>query len=134
MSDSGLNVLIIDDEPANIELLVEIFEILDHWSVFSTTSPEEGIALYRDNPISLLLLDITMPELNGFEVLERLQEMPSQVETVKYVLTGHDNAEVQQKSKALGANGILIKPFAIDQVISLANSIQQGLDDAHASG
>lgn len=121
---SEFKVLIVDDEPANVELLLEVFDMLDDCTVAKTHSPVEAIKMYQNDDYSLVLLDITMPEMSGYEVLERFSEIDKSTRPVVYVLTGHHDAAVKRKVMELGAEGLLTKPFEISAVISLVDKLK----------
>jgi len=66
------NILIVDDEPANVLLLHRILEQDGYTQFHSTTNPLEVEALYSSCDFDLVLLDINMPQLDGFGVMEKL--------------------------------------------------------------
>ncbi|HEY0455989.1 MAG TPA: response regulator, partial [Verrucomicrobiae bacterium] len=66
-------ILIIDDEPANVRLLVRILEIAGYKNFRSTTDPKRGVELFHEDPPDLVLTDLHMPVLNGFAVMQNLR-------------------------------------------------------------
>ncbi|MGH2756507.1 MAG: response regulator, partial [Actinomycetota bacterium] len=68
-------ILIVDDEPANVHLLNRLLTSSGYARVESTTDPKQVASLYRDMQPDLILLDLHMPELDGFAVMEQLSEM-----------------------------------------------------------
>jgi len=124
LKNQPYSVLIVDDEPTNIEFLLEVFEILESWRVHATASPREALDIYRDNVLSLVLLDITMPEMDGFEVLDEFSKIAVAKPPVVYVLTGHHDAQTREKAIQKGAYDVITKPFTVDAIIELVERIQ----------
>ena len=67
-------IAVVDDETANVQLLQRILELEGYTDVSGYTDPREFLHTCRILPPDLVLLDLMMPELNGFEVLQRFQE------------------------------------------------------------
>ncbi len=74
-------ILIVYDQEANIRLLEQLLGETGYSSVTSTMNPEEVSKLYRENGYDLILLDLVMPSMDGFQVMEELKV----VETDSYV-------------------------------------------------
>ena len=68
-------ILVVDDKEANIRLLEGMLRIAGYVSVESTTDPNQVCELHRQNRYSLILLDLQMPGMDGFEVMEGLKEI-----------------------------------------------------------
>lgn len=102
-------ILVVDDQPVNIELLEEMLKREGYTQVTSTTSPREVCALYGDNPYDLILLDLKMPGMDGFEVMQALKANHPQDYLPILVIT----AEPGHKLHALqaGARDFISKPF-----------------------
>jgi CheY-like chemotaxis protein len=66
-------ILIVDDQPANVTLLEDMLEMAGYTQVSSTTDPTEVFALDQQTPFDLILLDLLMPVMDGFEVMEQLK-------------------------------------------------------------
>jgi len=105
------NILIVDDIPTNIQLLKKILASAGYENIFSTSDPREALPLYVDNNIDLLLLDIRMPHLSGFDVMEQLKaSIPNDYLPIM-VLTAELTHETRLQSLASGAKDFLTKPF-----------------------
>ena len=111
-------ILIVDDEPSNIEYLKEIMEITRITDVDSTTSAKLAFEKYASTHYDLVLLDINMPELSGFEVLERFAQLNKTNPAKVVMLSGHCDNAIKQKALKLGANDMLSKPFDIGSFIN----------------
>src|SRR5271157_5947288 len=102
-------ILIVDDKEANVRLIEGMLRIAGYTAVHSTTNPTEVCGLHRTNRYSLILLDLKMPEMDGFEVMEGLKEIEADGYLPVLVMT----AQPDQKLRALeaGAKDFLGKPF-----------------------
>jgi putative two-component system response regulator len=111
------NILIVDDEPVNVMLLEQILlrQGYDNWR--STTDPREVFPMFMDAEPDLILLDLMMPGLSGFDVMERLSRMlPSGAFLPILVLTADFTAQTRLKALAGGATDFLTKPFDPNEV------------------
>jgi CheY-like chemotaxis protein len=109
------DILIVDDQEANVSLLEEMLCSAGYLSVASTREPREVCELYRQHRYSLILLDLLMPDLDGFEVMERLKAIEPQAYLPVLVQT----AQPQHKVRALkaGAKDFISKPFDLVEVL-----------------
>ncbi|HXN34601.1 MAG TPA: PAS domain S-box protein, partial [Opitutaceae bacterium] len=108
-------VLIVDDTPANVVLLEEMLKGTGYTSVKSTANPREVCALHRDNQFDLIMLDLQMPDMDGFHVMAGLKEVEPDGDLSVLVLT----ARPEHKILALkaGAKGFISKPFNLAEVL-----------------
>ncbi|MGA9164932.1 MAG: diguanylate cyclase [Thiobacillus sp.] len=102
-------ILIVDDQAANVQLLEEMLRESGYRCIKSTMDPCAVCALHRDNHYDLILLDLQMPGMNGFEVMEGLKE----IETDGYLPVLVITAQPGHKLRALaaGAKDFISKPF-----------------------
>lgn len=108
-------ILVVDDQEANVELLKEILLSAGYQSVGTTTQPGEVCALHRRDHYDLILLDLQMPGMSGFQVMDGLQE----IETGGYLPVLVLTAQPAHKLRALkaGARDFITKPFEIAEVL-----------------
>jgi len=108
-------ILIVDDQEANVLLLQRMLCSAGYTSVASTTHPHEVCELYRQNRYSLILLDLQMPGLDGFQVMEELKK----IETGGYLPVLVITAQPDHKLRALqaGAKDFVSKPFDLAEVL-----------------
>jgi len=105
-----LCVLIVDDTPANIDVLVGMLS--PHYRCKIATSGQKALtAVYENEPPDLILLDIMMPEMDGFEVCAKLKENPAANDIPIIFISAMDQAEDQIKGLKLGADDYITKPF-----------------------
>jgi len=112
-------VLVVDDAPENIQVLSAILK--PSYKVKAATSGERALKIARsDKPPDLILLDIMMPEMDGYEVCRQLKaDEKTRTIPVIFVTGMSDDAE-QQKGLALGAAAYLTKPVDPDEVLALS--------------
>lgn len=110
-------ILIVDDQPSNIDILNEFLEIEGYEEVISTNDSREVIDLYKSYKPNLILLDLTMPHLTGYDIMEQLKSIVSADTFLSIiVLTADATNEAKLKSLRLGANDFLTKPFDLVEV------------------
>ncbi len=115
-SISSARILIVDDDPANIRLLTRILERSGASRIFSTTSPMDAESLFREHSPDLVLLDLHMPEMDGLEVIQSLQQLiaPGEYPPI-LMLTGDLSQESKAQALSGGAKDFLTKPFSPDE-------------------
>lgn len=101
-------LLIVDDQPINIQALYRIFAP-DH-RVLMATSGAKALAVCRDDPPDLVLLDVVMPEMDGHEVCARLKADESTRDIPVIFVTSHTDAAEETKGLELGAVDFIAKP------------------------
>lgn len=107
-------LLIVDDEPGNIQLLYEIFK--DNYEVCRASSGQEALEFCQARHPDLILLDIVMPKMNGYTVCQRLKsDLLTRNIPVVFVTAGSDPLEAV---RGLDAGGVdfIIKPFHVEVV------------------
>jgi adenylate cyclase len=109
------SILVVDDQDANVLLLKRILQCAGYAAVSSTTHPEQVCELHRQNRYALILLDLQMPAMDGFQVMERLKE----IETDGYLPVLVITAQPDHKLRALraGARDFVSKPFDLPEVL-----------------
>jgi len=117
----GARILIVDDQQANVSLLEGMLRIAGYTSVNSTTNPNEVCELHRQNHYSLILLDLQMPGLDGFRVMEGLKEIEQDGYLPVLVIT----AQPAHKLRALesGAKDFVSKPFDLAELRARVHNI-----------
>jgi PAS domain S-box-containing protein len=108
------NILIVDDQESNVALLQQLLEEAGYTRVTSTMNPQEVCALHRKNRYELILLDLQMPRMDGFQVMAGLKANESEGYIPVIVLT----AQPGHKLRALqaGAKDFISKPFDLIEV------------------
>ncbi len=111
----GPRILIVDDQPSNVRLLEHTLRRAGYDEVMSTTEPRDVSELHRQHRYDLILLDLQMPAMNGFQVMAGLQEIKSAHPVSILVLS----ADRTQNETALteGADSFLGKPFRLPEIV-----------------
>jgi PAS domain S-box-containing protein len=107
-------ILVVDDQEANVRLLEQMLSDGGYTHISSTMNPHEVADLYRQNRYDLILLDLQMPGMDGFQVLEGLKK----IETYGYLPVLVITAQPGHKLRALqaGAKDFVSKPFDLIEV------------------
>ena len=101
-----MRILAIDDDPLALDYLEQVFNA-EH-SVCRAAGGGSGIATLQQQPFDLVLLDLRMPQVDGFMVLQHLQNLPAAPPVI--VLTGVDTASAAVRALELGASDYIVKP------------------------
>lgn len=112
---TGPRILIVDDQPSNVRLLEHTLRRAGFGEVMSTTEPRSVSELHREHHYDLILLDLQMPEMNGFQVMAGLHEIENAHPVSILVLS----ADATQNATALteGADSFMGKPFRLPEVV-----------------
>jgi len=114
-------ILVVDDQEANVRLLEGMLRTAGYTSVDSTMDPKEVCELHHKNRYSLILLDLQMPGVNGFQVMEGLKEIEEDGYLPVLVIT----AQPAHKLRALeaGAKDFVSKPFDLAELRARVHNI-----------
>ncbi|MEH6347853.1 MAG: HD domain-containing phosphohydrolase [Bermanella sp.] len=125
MSESTLSakILIVDDKPVNVDLLETMLMMTGFSNVNSTTDSREVEAMHDKDDYDLILLDIRMPYMDGFEVMEALSKKVSDDYLPVLVLTAQQDMETRMRALELGAIDYITKPFDSNEVLNRINNI-----------
>lgn len=111
-------ILIVDDEEANVRLLERVLLRAGYLNIESTTDPRRVQALLTEFEPDLVLLDLLMPHVDGFAVMELVQLVTPRTSYLPIlVLTADISAETKRRALAGGAKDFLTKPFNADEVL-----------------
>jgi len=107
-------ILIVDDEKANLDVLIRILK--DDYTVYPAKSGEVALKKTLDISPDLILLDIIMSEMSGFDVLDRLKRDSLTAHIPVILITASDNAGDEKRGLQLGASDYITKPFSKEVV------------------
>ncbi len=110
-------ILIIDDEPANVELLRRLLERSGFANLEATTEPRRAAELYVRHRPDLILLDLHMPGMDGLAVMDQLNEIAEASYLPILMLTGDMTPTARQEALSRGAKDFVSKPFHADEVL-----------------
>ncbi|MFK7161398.1 response regulator [Marinospirillum sp. MEB164] len=113
---SALKVLVVDDEP-NILLSLEFLMQQAGFDVTTAEDGETALSHISQQTPDLILLDISLPGISGFEVLEKLRRQPAYQRLPIVMLTAHGREVEREKGLALGADDYITKPFSTQLLV-----------------
>ena len=113
MMNNG-NILIVDDSINNIELLSDILE--DKYEILFATAGEKALKIAAELLPDLILLDIVIPEMDGYQIIKRLKSNPKTTGIPVIFITAKSSTEDMLKGFKLGAVDYISKPFAFEEV------------------
>lgn len=102
-------LLIVDDQPMNIHALQQVFA--EDCKVFMATEGEQALQLCRDQAPDLVLLDVKMPGMDGFETCARLKAEPALSDIAVIFITALEDPEMETRCLGCGAGDFISKPF-----------------------
>lgn len=116
------SILVVDDEP-NILLSLEFLMQQEGYEVRTATNGDEAMMAVGEKQPDLILLDIMMPKLDGFEVCQKIRSNPKWKDIRIVMLTAKGREVDQEKGLALGADDYIIKPFGTKQLVKKVKTV-----------
>jgi len=107
-------ILIVDDEETNIDILMEILG--EDYDVYAATDAQTALEILREEQIDLVLLDVLMPDMNGFELCKIMKEDESLKDIPVVFITALTDEESIEKAFDVGGNDYITKPFKPKEV------------------
>ncbi len=120
-----MQILVVDDEPGITRLCERLLKRTGH-TVSSFTDPIAALKYLEKNKVDLLLVDIRMPEISGFDVVARLHQ--HQPDAASLVMTGFGTVETAIQALRQGVDGLILKPFEAGN--ELVKAVEQALADS----
>lgn len=118
-------ILIVDDGPRNLEMYSMLLRRRGH-EVETAPDGLSAIDSVQSFRPDVVLLDVGMPGLNGFDTCKRIRALPSGEDLPLIALTGWAQQEVQERANEAGFDGILVKPAGAHEILSLAGALIEG--------
>jgi CheY-like chemotaxis protein len=122
---SPVKILIVDDEAANILLFTKILETQGYNNIVATLEPRKVIALQQQHDFDLVLLDINMPEMNGYEVLEALHNYDECNHTQVIATNGDASSGQIKKALNAGFSAFISKPMRMQEFLTIVDEALQ---------
>ena len=126
------SILVIDDDPDTIEFLRIVFNVRGR-EVTGAPTGSEGLRLAHERPFDLILVDVMMPDIDGYEVCRRLRADPATATIPIVILTARSSLVDQTLGLEAGADRFLIKPVGISILTGLADTLITAHRDARAA-
>jgi len=118
-------ILIADDEP-NIVISLEYLLQRDGYQVRVARNGQEALDAIQASPPDLLLLDVMLPLVSGFEVCQKIRENPALADMRIVMLTAKGRDVEMSKGLALGANAYVTKPFSTQDLLAQVRALLGG--------
>ncbi|MCB5250992.1 MAG: response regulator [Candidatus Cloacimonadales bacterium] len=115
MNNNKSKILIVDDEPVNRLILARSF-LEDEYAIFESSSGYEALTFIDHEVPDIILLDIMMPGMDGFQVCEKIKNNPKTFDVPILLITALNDKQSKLKGLQLGANDVITKPFDIFEV------------------
>ena len=115
------SILIVEDEELVAETLSDILELLGY-NVTITSNGEEGFKKFKKEKFELIITDIHMPKLDGFQLVKKIRSSDKEIPIL--VLSGFIDSEHIQKILDMGADGYIEKPFTIAKIKSVLKKFE----------
>ena len=112
-----MRVLLIDDEQFYFKLIRKTLKEADYDLQYAKTGPE-GLSKIPTFEPEMMIVDLKLPEMNGFEILERLRRDPKYSHVPVIVITAQDELSEKLKAFELGADDYLVKPFQPEELVA----------------
>ena len=122
METRRAKILIVDDTPANVTLLTDLIEINGYLTIQATSGPEALDQLKRDSP-DLILLDVRMPKMSGYEVCKQIREQPDTALLPVIMMTAFDPAQERIHGIEAGADDFLTQPINQQELLARVRSL-----------
>lgn len=116
-------LLLVDDEAANLRLLQTVLEDAGYSNIVSTQDPREALPLQLQHNCDLILLDLNMPHLDGYEVMEQFSAVFGDKLPPILILTAQEFQGLRQRAFDCGASDYVTKPFDIPELVSRARNL-----------
>ncbi|MDD2895845.1 MAG: response regulator [Aliarcobacter sp.] len=119
--ETNSKILIVDDIPKNIQMAMNILKD-EGYKMFYAKSGEMALKLVSEHDFDLILLDIMMPDMNGFEVCKKIKDNEKTKRIPVIFLSGKDSSQDIEQAYECGGIDYVVKPFITIELITKANS------------
>ncbi len=127
LSKENQRILIVDDEPANLKLLDKTLRSQGYQDLVLLSDPREVVGSYLTTRPDLILLDINMPHLDGYQVMEQLKALNDPLLPPIVILTAQGGRDNLLRALAAGARDFITKPFDLNELLMRVRNLL----DAH---
>jgi len=129
MNADDLSFLVIDDDPASLALVKATLGQASYSNVDLFDDPIKAQQSYQNKSYDILILDLRMPMLSGFDILKEINEIhKTRPRTI--VLTAQVEADTADKALALGAKKVLFKPYNVKELVQEVRCQVEALESA----
>ncbi|NDJ33666.1 MAG: response regulator [Chloroflexi bacterium] len=122
-------VLIVEDEPDNLEIAETVLLFVDS-TVYTAADGTEGLRQLETITPTFVLLDLSMPVMDGWEMLEQVRANPRLANLIVIALTAHAMDGDRERALQAGFDGYITKPFRIDTLLAAITKCLQEIEEA----
>lgn len=126
----SFKILIIDDEPSIVHVLART--LLGMGMLRFAVRGEDALRVLAEDPQDLVLTDADMPDISGFEIIERMRKDPRMAGTPVIMITGHAAPQIREHAQELGVSEFMVKPIDRDHLKATVQRLLGGPDPAPA--
>jgi DNA-binding response OmpR family regulator len=119
---SSARIMVVDDEPEITEI-VATFLTESGYQVIIENDPSKAVEQIRNNKPDVVLLDIMMPGMDGYDVCRELKKDPKLAQTPVIFLTGKDRTDDNGRSFKVGGDMFIKKPFSCERLLEIVNIV-----------
>lgn len=115
-------ILVVDDEP-HVRILLKSRLEANGYAVVTAYGGTQALEKVKEEKPDLILLDIVMPDLNGYEVAQKLKADPETAAIPIIIFTASNVRELEDKCRALGVDYIIMKPFSPEVMLGMVKEL-----------
>ena len=119
---ASIKILVADDSPIELSLMIKPF-IAKGFEVITATNGEDALLKAETEEPALIVLDVVMPKLNGYQVCKKIKESGKLRETPVILLTSKNNENDKIYGIKQGANAYMTKPFTSEELMATVNKL-----------
>ena len=119
--EKKISILLVDDED---EVLNTLGKLIEHmgWKCHKAPTGEIGLDLFKGNDVNVVILDIKLPKIDGFDVLKQMRQLKPAVPVIMLTALGYEKEDIDKALK-LGAAGYVGKAMPVKDIISKIRSV-----------
>jgi len=115
------NILLIDDDLGFLKTLEEeLSSYKENWNILTAENGKQGVGIIASHPVDLVVTDLRMPVMDGYELLAFLREMRPTMPII--VMTADDSREAHQRLRSLGVEKCISKPCQFSEIVRAISS------------
>jgi len=127
IADPQVKILVVDDHPNTANMLARALSHLgSHVDVVSATSGLEALGQVENGAADILITDLMMPEMNGLELIEKLNDKPFSPPAFSFLVTAHDMTDFEETAERLNVKQVISKPVHPESICQI---VTQAMDE-----
>ena len=114
-------VIVVDDDPSTVKVFVEFLKVKNIDVIGTGINGRDAVALFKELKPDVVLLDVMMPQFDGFYAIEKIREIDSKAKII--AVTADLTAETEKKLQEMNVTAITYKPYEIDTVVDTIEKV-----------